>query len=387
MKTNLKLSLLCASALAITAASCGKGDEQQQGTMQVPEIATVTVQYGTSDLNFAYPATIEGIIDTDVRPQVSGTITRVLVEEGQHVSKGQVMFQLDDVTYREAVNTAEAALTAAKVAEATARSTEQQKKRLFEKQIIGQYEYDLALNQLNQAKAQVASAQAQLTSARNNLGYASVKAPANGVVGQIPFREGYLAGPSMQQPLTTVSDISKVVANFSLTENDLLQATGGESFPPVQLQLANGTVYPLDGTVESVSGKIDPSTGAARVRAVFDNPDGVIRSGSTGKVLIPQRLDKVIIIPQNATFEIQDKRFVYVVGDSAKTVSTAVTVSPLSDGKNFIVTSGLQPGQQVVVEGVGTQVKDGMVIKPVDAAARAAAQQQGAQGAQGQAGK
>lgn len=376
MKKYFKLSAFCASAIALSLSSCGSKQQQQQ--QMIPEIATVTVQYGNTGLNYVYPATLEGVIDTDVRPQVSGTITAVHVEEGQRVSKGQVMFTLDDVPYRQAVNQAQASLTTAKVAEATARSTEQQKKRLFDKQIIGQYEYDLALNSLNQAKAQVAQAQAALVTAQNNLSYTAVKAPANGVVGQIPFREGYLAGPSMQQPLTTVSDVSRVVANFSLTESDLLAATeaNGGTFPPVQLKMANGEVYPLDGVVESVSGKIDPSTGAARVRAVFDNPDGVLRSGSTGQVLVPQTFENVIVIPQKATFEVQDRKFVYVVGDSAKTVSTPVVVAPLNDGQNYIVTSGLNPGQTVVVEGVGTQVKDGMVIKPVDAAAKAAAAQQ-----------
>lgn len=373
------LSGLAAAALTLTMASCGK--EQQQMQQEAPEIATVTVDYATSDLDFVYPATLEGIIDTDVRPQVSGTITGVLVEEGQRVTKGQVMFTLDDVTYRQAVNQAQAALNAAKVAESTARNTEQQKKRLFDKQIIGQYEYDLAVNALNQATAQVASAQAALLSAQNNLSYTSVKAPANGVVGQIPFREGYLAGPSMMQPLTTVSDISKIVANFSLTESDLLQVAQGGTFPPVQLKMANGELYASEGVVESVSGKIDPTTGAARVRAVFNNPDGILRSGSTGQVLIPQQLENVIIIPQKATYEIQDRKFVYIVGDSAKTVSAAVTVSSLNDGQNYIVTSGLEPGQQVVVEGVGTQVREGMVIKPVDAAAKAAAMQQQQQAA------
>ena len=344
---------------------------------QVPDIATMTVQYAESDLNFEFPATLEGVIDTDVRPQVSGTITQVLVREGDHVQKGQVMFKLDDVTYAQAVAQAQAALNAAKVVESTQMSTMQQKKRLFEQNIIGQYEYDLAVNALSQAKAQVAQSQAALTSAQNNLSYTSVKAPANGVVGQIPFREGYLASPSMMQPLTTVSDVSEIVANFALTEDDLYKVTdnGTAGFPKVQLKMSNGNIYPLEGTVESVSGKIDPTTGAFRVRAGFANPDGVLRSGSTGQVLIPQVLKDVIIIPQKATYEVQDRRFAYVVGDSAKVVSTAITVSPLSDGKNFIVTSGLTPGQTIVIEGVGSKIREGMQINPVAAPAGAEAKE------------
>lgn len=377
MKTNKKLSIVCASAMVAMMTSCGGGSDAQQAAPQIPDIATMTVQYAESDLSYEFPATLEGVIDTDVRPQVSGNITQVLVREGDHVQKGQVMFKLDDVPYAQAVAQAQAALNAAKVVEATQLSTEQQKKHLFEQNIIGKYEYDLAVNALSQAKAQVAQCQAALTSAQNNLSYTSVKAPANGVVGQIPFREGYLASPSMMQPLTTVSDVSEIIANFALTENDLYKVTdnGTAGFPNVQLKMSNGNLYGLEGTVESVSGKIDPTTGAFRVRAAFANPDGVLRSGSTGQVLIPQKLKDVIIIPQKATYEVQDRRFAYVVGDSAKVVSAPITVSPLSDGKNFIVTSGLTPGQTIVIEGVGSKIREGMQINPVAAPAQESAQE------------
>jgi membrane fusion protein (multidrug efflux system) len=195
----------------------------------------------------------------------------------------------------------------------------------------------------------------------------------------------------MMTPLTTVSDNSEVYAYFSLTEKDILQLTQGETslnaalaaMPEVQLQLADGTVYPLTGKVATVSGVVDQNTGASSVRARFANPNGVLRSGSTGQILIPNKLDNVITIPQKAAFEVQDRKFVYVLNDSNKTVSTAITVSPLDDGQNYIVTEGLQPGQRVVVEGVGTKVKADMVITPVDAAVKA--QQEAAAAAQQQA--
>jgi len=196
----------------------------------------------------------------------------------------------------------------------------------------------------------------------------------------------------MVTPLTTVSDNSDVYAYFSLNEKDILEMTDGgkialntaiAQMPAVQLQLSDGTIYPEAGKVATVSGVIDNSTGAANVRARFKNINGMLRSGSTGMILIPNHKENVILVPQKATFEVQDRRFVYVVNDSNKTVSTAITVAPENDGKQFIVTGGLEPGQRVVVEGVGTKVRDNMEIAPVNAAQAAAA----AQGQQPQQGK
>lgn len=332
-------------------------------------------------------------MDVDVRPLVSGFVTKVHVDEGQFVKKGQPLFTLDQVTFQAAVEQAQAAVNSAQTAVTSAQLTADNKKLLFDKNIISDYEYQLALNQLATAKSQLANAQAALTTARKNLSYTVVTAPVAGYVGSIPAREGTLASPSMVQPLTTVSDNSEVYAYFSLTEKDILEMTQGDrslnsavaAMPAVQLRLADGSIYPLEGKVATVSGVIDSSTGASSVRARFANPDGVLRSGSTGQILIPNRADNVILIPQKATFEVQDRRFVYVLNDSNKTVSTPITVSPLDDGQNFIVTSGLQPGQRVVVEGIGTKVRPDMEIKPVDAAARQAAmaaqaQQQAPQG-------
>ena len=247
----------------------------------------------------------------------------------------------------------------------------------------------MADNQLQSAKAQLSQAQAQLINARKNLAYTVVTSPSNGVVGTIPNREGSLASPSSVEPLTTVSDNNEVYAYFSLTERDLLSLSDGgkrslkeaiAAMPKVKLRMADGQIYPLEGTVATVSGVIDNSTGSSSVRALFNNPDGLLRSGGTGQVIIPNVQDNVIIIPQKATFELQDKRFVYVVNDSNKVVSTPITIEASNDGKTFIVTSGLKAGQRIAVEGVGTRLQDGMAITPVDQAAQAAAAQQSAEG-------
>ncbi len=389
MKKSRMFSLVAtigATATIFGLTSCGE-KTQQMGDM-TPEIATITVAEGTSDLASNYAATIKGKTDIDVRPLVSGFITKVHVDEGQHVSKGQTLFTLDQVQYQAAVDQALAQVNAARTAVESARLTADNKQRLFDKNIISEYENQLAKNQLSQAEAQLSQANAALTTARKNLSYTVVTAPSDGFVGSIPNREGSLASPSMVTPLTTVSDNSDIYAYFSINEKDILNLTneGKKSLneaiselPDVQLQLADGTIYPESGKVATVSGVIDSSTGAANVRARFKNINGMLRSGSTGRILIPNRMSNVILVPQRATFEIQDRRFVYVVNDSNKTVATPVEISPMNDGKQFIVTSGLTPGQRIVVEGVGTKVKDNMPIKPVDAAAAPRQQQAAAQ--------
>lgn len=379
MKKNVlqTAAIIVATASFACLSSCsGETQQMQQGA---PQIATITTSYGTADLEKSYPATIKGKTDIDVRPLVSGFITKVHVDEGQVVSKGQVLFTLDQVQYQAAVDQAQAAVLVAETAVQTAQLTANTKRSLFEKNIISEYENQLAQNSLAQAQAQLAQAKAGLVNAQKNLSYTVVTAPSSGVVGKIPNREGSLASPSMVTPLTTVSDTGDVYAYFSLTEKDILEMTEEnkslaaaiKAMPEVQLRLSDGTIYESTGKVATITGTIDSSTGAASVRALFKNSKGVLRSGSTGQVVIPHHMDSVIVIPQKATYELQDHKFVYVVGDSCKVTSRPITIYSLNDGQNFIVTSGLSANEQVVVEGVGTVVKDGLVIAPVDANAKA----------------
>lgn len=377
------ISLMLAAVALLP--SCSKSGQQMQ-QMPAPEIATITLAPQTADLQTTFPATIKGKTDIDIRPQVTGFITKVHVDEGQRVRKGQVLFTLDQVTFQAAVDQARAAVNNAQTAVNTAKMTADSKKALFDKNIISQYEYNLSQNSLAQAQSQLATAKAALASAQKNLAYTVVTAPSDGVVGTIPNREGSLASPSSAQPLTTVSDNSEVYAYFSLTEKDLLNLVGEgqrtidaaiKSMPEVQLRLNDGSLYPYSGKVATVSGVIDNNTGASSVRALFNNPNGVLRSGGTGQVIIPDKRDSVIVIPQKATFELQDRRFAYVVNDSNKVVSTPITVEAKNDGKNFVVLTGLKPGDRIAIEGVGTKLSDGMTITPAapktDAAPAAAA--------------
>ena len=386
MKRNsLALNCMGVSAMALLVlASCSK---QQGGAQQAPapSLQVVTVEPTSSELFKSYPATLKGKTDIEIRPQVSGFITKVHVDEGQRVHKGQPLFTIDQVQFQAAVDQAQASVNAASTAVANAKINADNNKALYDRNIISENTWQVSDNQLRQAQAQLAQAQAALTTAKKNLSYTVVTAPSDGVVGSIPSREGSLASPSSVVPLTTISDNSEMYAYFSLTEKDLLEMTDNgtssidaaiKAMPEVTLVLADGTTYPIQGKVATVSGVIDNTTGSASVRALFNNPSGMLRSGNTGQVNIPVRVDSAMVIPQKATYEIQNLRYVFTLNDSNITVSTQIEVLPQNNGKDFVVTSGLKPGDRVVTQGIGTTVRAGMPINPVDPAAQQAAPQQ-----------
>lgn len=351
--------------------------------MPAPAVSVMTVEPANAVYESSYPVTLKGKTDIDIRPQVSGFITKVCVDEGQHVRKGQPLFIIDQVQFQAAVDQALANVNSAKSAVSTAEITEQNKRMLLDKNIISQSEWQTAANQLAQAKATLAQANAALVSARKNLAYTTVTAPSDGVVGVIPNREGSLASPSSAQPLTTISDNSEVYAYFSLTENDLLDLSNGgttsidagiKNLPEVELELANGTRYPLKGKVATISGLVDNATGASSARALFPNPSGMLRSGNTGRLIMPHVADSALVIPQKATYELQDLRYVYALNDSNVAVPVQITVMPYNDGKTFVVTSGLNGGERIVTEGVGTTVRNGTAVTPKTAEAAPAQQ-------------
>ncbi|EHB93462.1 efflux RND transporter periplasmic adaptor subunit [Alistipes indistinctus] len=361
------------SLTALLAFSCGNS---QQGGMPALSLAVMTVEPTSQELNSAYPATIKGQQDIEIRARVSGYITKLCVDEGAVVHKGQPLFLIDAVPYQKAVQAAEAAEAAVEVAKANVATTQltvDSKTELHAQNIISDYDLQTAKNSLASAKAALAQAEAQLASAHNDLSYTTITSPSDGVVGTIPFRVGSLVGTTTQEPLTVVSDINKMFVYFSMNEKQLLALTRQKdgsvnsmigAMPEVQLQLADGTMYPAKGKIETLSGVIDLSTGAVQMRATFPNAQRLLRSGGTGTVLIPSVLDSALLIPQSATYEVQDKKFVYVLGDSSKVKNTEITVFPLDNGKQYVVTSGLKPGEQVVVEGVAT-LRDGMPIQPI----------------------
>ena len=343
----------------------------------------MTVQSTASQQSTSYPATIKGIQDIEVRPLVSGFIVKLCVDEGATVRKGQALFQIDPTQYAAAKRQASAAVEMAKSNVNTLTLNEQQKKNLHDKNIISDFEYQSAVDQLLSAKASLAQAQAQLTSATQNLDFCTVTSPSNGVVGTFPYRVGSLVSPSVAQPLTTVSEIGDMYVYFSMTEKQLLAMTkaGGtlkeqlEKMPAVKLELADGSVYAEEGRIDAVSGVIDQSTGSVSMRAIFPNKQSVLRSGGMANVIFPYTMENIILIPQSATQEIQDKKFVYVLLSDNALKHTEIQISNLNDGKNYIVTGGLKPGDKIVIEGV-QNLKDGQVITPISPEQKEAKYQQ-----------
>jgi len=383
------LSVAAVLVMCLSFTSCGKQD--QNGSQMIKELAVVSVSSSNVELISSYPAVIKGKQDVEIRPQVSGFITRLAVDEGSVVRKGQTLFIIDPVQYEEAVNAARAAVNVAKANMATAELTAQNKRELAKNNIIGAYDLQMAENSLLSSKALLAQATAQLVNAEKNLSYTRVSSPSDGVVGTIPFRVGSLVSPSIATPLTTVSDISEMYAYFSMTERQLLGFTAKgtsskdilSTMPSVQLKLIDGTIYADTGKVETMSGVIDQTTGSVSIRARFSNKSQILRSGGTGIVLVPAKMTDCIVIPQKATYEIQDKRFVYMVDDKSTVKSTPIEIFTLDDGQNFVVTSGLKAGDKIVVEGISS-LKDGMQIKavtPEQAAAKNSGANKPAEGA------
>ena len=320
-----------------------------------------------------YSATIRGRQDIQVLPQVSGTLQQLLVTEGQRVRKGQTMFIIDQVPYQAALNTAKANLEAARAAEATAKLSYESTKNLYDQQIVSEYDLSTAQNAYLQAKASVGQATAAVTNAANSLSYTVVKSPADGVVGTLPYRVGALVGPSIPAPLTTVSDNHQMYVYFSMTESQLLskirEAGSAEAavkaMPPVRLQLVDGSEYEETGIVETASGVVDQATGSVSLRAVFNNPNGLLHSGSTGNVIIPVEYKNQLVVPAAAVKQIQTVYQVFkVVQKDGQRVAqgTNITVAPYSTGKEFIVLSGISTGDEIIADGAG-MVKEGAFVK------------------------
>lgn len=347
--------------------SCKKAPQSVGGA----SYKTIEVDYGNRTLNQNYTATVNGRQSVEIRPQVSGTITQVCIAEGAKVKQGQVLFVIDQVPYRAALQTAVANVKSAEATVATAKMTADSKAELFKENIVSDFDLQTARNALLEAEAALAQAKANEVNARNNLSYTEVKSPVDGVASMLPYRVGALVNSSIATPLTTVSDDKEVYAYFSMTENQVLSliTESGtlekalQQMPDVQLRLSNGQIYPHTGKIDAISGTIETGTGAISVRATFPNPEQMLRNGSSGEIIFPHKLENVIVIPQEATFEIQDKVFAYQVVDG-KATSTQVQVYPVNDGKEYIVEKGLKKGDVIIAEGAGL-VQEGTVVETV----------------------
>ena len=374
MKRSMKTATLLAVAISMTAlTSCGEKQASSNPLNAPIAYKTVKVKAEDRTVDTKYSATIRGRQDIQILPQVSGQLRQLCVTEGQRVHKGQTLFIIDQVPYQAALNTAQANLEAAKASEATAKLSYESTKNLFNQQVVSEFDLQTAHNAYMQAKAAVAQANAAVTNAANSLSYTVVKSPADGVVGTLPYRVGSLVGPSIPTPLTTVSDNHQMYVYFSMTESEMLEKTreagsaeaAVKAMPAVRLQLVDGTEYEETGIIESASGVIDQSTGSVQLRAVFNNPKGILHSGSTGNVIIPVELKNSIIVPAAAVKQLQTVHQVFKVveKDGQRTATgTSIQIAPYNTGKEFIVLSGLSVGDKIIADGAG-MVKEGALVK------------------------
>lgn len=375
-KPNLFYNAVYISTLIVAIwllASCNSSSATGAEASQPPQaLPVVAVTQMPATVYQEYSASLEGSKDIEIRPQVEGYIEQIYVDEGARVRRGQMLFKVNDRTYREQLNTAKAGVSAAKANLVAAQINVSKIKPLVDNNIVSDVQLKSAQAAYDAAQAQVAQAQALVRNAEINLGYTLIKAPVDGYIGRIPLKIGSLVGMSTPEPLTVISELKTVYAYFSLSENDFLgfkeQYPGNtveekiKAMPPVELVLADGTVYPIKGRVEVVSGQFNNDIGSISFRAEFPNPDGQLRSGNTGRIRLPLSLPSSIVVPQDATYELQDKVFVFAVADSNKVASVPIAVSGRS-GNYYLVKSGVKPGDKIVFSGLD-RLRDGAVIQP-----------------------
>jgi membrane fusion protein (multidrug efflux system) len=372
MKRKSPRLLLASLSLFFVACGSGNKGNKTQNNEPLP-YPVVEISPQNTSLETTYPAMLQGQQNVDIRPKVDGFIEKIYVDEGATVRKGQSLFAINAPQYEQAVRTAFAAIKSAEAEVSVAQLQYDKTKPLVDKDIISKFDLDNAALILTAKKAALTQAKASLVNAKTNLGYTLVTSPTSGVIGSIPYKVGALVSSTSPMPLTTVSNINKVYAYFSLNEKQLLtiarEYQGAtleakiKQIPEVSLVLADGTTYPIKGKIETVSGQIDTQTGSSSLRATFNNPVGLLRSGSSATIVIPQNVENALLIPQKSTTDIQGQKFVYVVTDSNTVVNKAVDVMEITKGNFYVVTNGLKSGDKIVVEGFAS-LKEGSKIKP-----------------------
>jgi RND family efflux transporter MFP subunit len=366
---------LISSVILIAVAVYVSGCNEAQGTQAAPPpqaLPVLPINSAAATTFQEFSASVEGKTNVEIRPQVSGLLDKIYVEEGAYVTQGQPLFKINDRPYDEEANNAQASVVAAKANMEKAAIEVNRLTPLVENRVVSDVQLKAAQAAYDAAKAQVSQAEAAGKNAGINLGYTLLKAPVSGYIGRIPFKVGALVGKGEAQPLTMVSDIKEVYAYFGMSESDFLKFTNQfpgktidekiKALPPVELQLADKSIYPYKGKIELMEGQFDKSIGAITFRATFPNAERILRSGITGKVRIPESNTGLLPVPQTSTYEIQDKIFVYTVGDSNKVVGKQLhIVSKTTD--YYLVDKGVQAGDKIVFAGMD-RLTDGAVISP-----------------------
>lgn len=351
--------------LLIFGVSCSKEAARDEGT----PYKTLVIERADRTLESKYSARLTGQQVVEVRPQVSGLITQICAREGERVKRGQLLFVIDQVPYKAALAEATAAVKSAEASLATAKLTYENTEKLHDGGVVGDYDLATARNSVTAAEAALAEAKARQESAANDLSYTEVRSPLDGTAGMIAYRVGALVSSSIDEPLMTVSDNSTICAYFSLTEAEvvaLIERYGStealiEQMPPITLITSSGATYNHQGRIAAVSGIVTEGTNAITLRADFPNDGGMLHEGGSGAVIVPSQMDSAIVIPQTATFELQDKTFIYkVIG--GKATSAPVKLFKLNDGSEYIVEEGLNVGDTIIADGAGL-VREGAKVR------------------------
>jgi len=364
-------------AMIILEYGCSSSAAENTMTMPPPQLPVITVSTAPATTYQEFPASLEGKVNVEIRPQVDGYLDKIYVDEGAYVKAGQPLFKINDRTYNEQLSNAKSSLLAAQANMQKAQVEVDRLTPLVENNVISDVQLKTAKAAYESAKASAEQAKAVVGNAQINVGYTLVKAPVSGYIGRIPFKTGSLVGRGEDQPLTVLSDVSEIYAYFSMSETDFIafksQFAGNtieqkiKKVPAVDLILADDSTFAQKGKIGTVEGQFDKTMGAISFRATFRNPGGILRSGNTGKIRIPQMFTSVLIVPQEATFEIQDKIFVYAVADSNKIVTKPITISGRT-ANYYYVSNGIKEGEKIVLSSQSTLLmgglRDGMPITP-----------------------
>ena len=358
---------------ATVACSDTQGGSQQQPASQPKTYKVIALQPQSTTMYKDYPTNLQGQQTVEIRPKIAGYIDEILVDEGAQVKKGQVLFRIFANDIQASVRSAEAQVKVAEADVASAKINLEKTRPLVTKDIIGKYELESVESTVLAKEAQLAQAKAMLANAKANLQYTVITSPTTGIIGNFPYRVGSLVSSSITQPLTTVSNTTNMYAYFAMNEKEFLALTkelSGKTLqeklnalPGVLLVLADNSLYELTGRIETASGLVDPQTGAINIRATFSNPEGTLRSGGSGKVRIPKQIDSAIIIPQKATYDLQGKHFIYVLGNENKIKNTEIEVLVGNLKDSYVVTNGLKAGDKIVIEGIAA-LKNDEIINP-----------------------
>ncbi len=371
--TAMPILILASILFAVVLYSCNTAISAPNA-MVMPEQSLPVISLNTYPVTTykEFTASLEGSRDIEIRPQVDGYLDKIYVDEGAAVRKGQLLFHIDARPYQEQLNNANANLQSAKAALENASINVEKLTPLVQNNVISDVQLKSAKAAYDAAKANVSQAQAAAASANISLGFTNITAPADGFIGKIPLKTGSLVGRSTVDALTMLSETKEMHVYFSMSETDFLQfkkqIAGNtieekiKQLPQVELLLPDNTIYPQKGKVEIVQGQFDKSIGTINFRATFPNTQGLLRSGNTGRIRVPQQASTSIIVPQEATFETQDKIFVFTVNDSSKVTGKPIAVTSRA-GNYYVVANGLKTGDKIVYSGLG-RLQDGMKINP-----------------------